>query len=413
MARTTKALNKTQIENAKSKDKEYILSDGDGLNLRVKPLPKGSKIWIFNYTNPQTKNRTNLTIGRYPLITLAEARTICDGYRSLIEKGIDPQEEKKRLQQEAENRVNDTFRNVAESYFNGIYKEKAKNPITREKNWIRLENHIFPYIGDKHVEEIKVKALVDIYSKVADKSNTLKKLHQLVSAVMDHAITQGIIESHNCRLAVKNFYIKPSTPNPTIELEELPQLFTDLHNAKLSKQTYALVCWSFLTALRPNEAVNAEWKEIDFEKKLWNIPKEKMKGKADKKRPHSVPLSSQALKILEMMKMHSNSSPFVFPGHSSNSKPMSNATVNSTLKRNGYKDRLTAHGIRAFVKTFLSSRKVDRHVSESILSHLLEGGDDLENTYNRYDFLEERVPVMQLLGDYCEQCGMNLELVRG
>ncbi|SQE31290.1 Prophage CP4-57 integrase [Mannheimia haemolytica] len=99
---------------------------------------------------------------------------------------------------------------------------------------------------------------------------------------MDHAITQGIIESHNCRLAVKNFYIKPSTPNPTIELEELPQLFTDLHNAKLSKQTYALVCWSFLTALRPNEAVNAEWKEIDFEKKLWNIPKEKMKGKADK-----------------------------------------------------------------------------------------------------------------------------------
>ncbi|SQE31291.1 Prophage CP4-57 integrase [Mannheimia haemolytica] len=175
MARTTKALNKTQIENAKSKDKEYILSDGDGLNLRVKPLPKGSKIWIFNYTNPQTKNRTNLTIGRYPLITLAEARTICDGYRSLIEKGIDPQEEKKRLQQEAENRVNDTFRNVAESYFNGIYKEKAKNPITREKNWIRLENHIFPYIGDKHVEEIKVKALVDIYSKVADKSNTLKK----------------------------------------------------------------------------------------------------------------------------------------------------------------------------------------------------------------------------------------------
>ncbi|QIM66523.1 integrase [Mannheimia granulomatis] len=410
MARTTKALNKTQIENAKPKDKEYILSDGDGLNLRVKPLPKGSKIWIFNYTNPITKGRTNLTIGRYPSVTLAEARAIRDEYRALLAKGIDPKKEQERIQQEAENRVNDTFRNVAESYFNGIYKEKAKNPLTREKNWIRLENHIFPYIGDQHVEEIKVKGLVDIYSKVADKSNTLKKLHQLVSAVMDHAITQGIIESHNCRLAVKNFYIKPSTPNPTIRPQELPQLFTDLHNAKLSKKTYALVCWSFLTALRPNEAVNAEWKEIDFEKKLWNIPKEKMKGKEDKKRPHTVPLSSQALKILEMMKMYSNSSPFVFPGRSSNSKPMSNATVNSTLKRNGYKGRLTAHGIRAFVKTFLASRKVERNVSESILSHLLEGGDDLENTYNRYDFLEERVPVMQLLGDYCEQCGMNLTL---
>lgn len=406
MAKVIKPLTPTQIKNAKPKDKEYSLSDGDNLFLLI--LPSGSKSWRFNYVRPITKKRTKISLGLFPDITLAEARAIRDEYRTLLAKGIDPQKEQERIQQEAENRINDTFRNVAESYFNGIYKEKAKNPLTREKNWIRLENHIFPYIGDQHVEEIKVKGLVDIYSKVADKSNTLKKLHQLVSAVMDHAITQGIIESHNCRLAVKNFYIKPSTPNPTIELEELPQLFTDLHNAKLSRQTYALICWSFLTALRPNEAVNAEWKEIDFEKKLWNIPKEKMKGKADKKRPHTVPLSFQALKILELMKIYSNSSPFVFPGRSSNSKPMSNATVNTTLKRIGYKDRLTAHGIRAFVKTFLSSRKIDRHVSESILSHLLEGGDDLENTYNRYDFLEERVPVMQLLGDYCEQCGMKL-----
>ncbi|HGO5854710.1 TPA: tyrosine-type recombinase/integrase [Mannheimia haemolytica] len=85
-----------------------------------------------------------------------------------------------------------------------------------------------------------------------------------------------------------------------------------------------------MTALRPNEAVNAEWKEIDFEKKLWNIPKEKMKGKADKKRPHIVPLSSQALKILELMKIYSNSSPFVFPGRSSNSNSFS-TSVNTAL----------------------------------------------------------------------------------
>lgn len=410
MARTTRALKKTQVENAKPKHKEYILADGDGLNLRVKPLPKGSKIWIFNYTKPNGKGRTNLTIGHYPAIKLAEARAICDEYRSLIEKGIDPQQEKKRLQQEEESKLKDTFRNVAESYFNGIYKEKAKNPLTRENNWVRLENHIFPYIGDKHVSDIKVKEVVEIYSKVADRSNTLKKLHQLVGAIMDHAITSGIIESHNIRLAVKNFFIKPSTPNPTINSEELPQLFNDLQKANISKKTYLLICWSFLTALRPNEAVNAEWSEIDFDKRLWNIPKEKMKGQEHKKRSHRVPLSSQALKLLKLMLLLSENSPFVFPSRSSNTKPMNNATVNVTLKRIGYKDKLTGHGIRAFVKTFLASRQIDRNVSETVLAHLLEGGDQLENTYNRHDYLKERIPVMQLLGDYCEQCGMNLTL---
>ncbi|MDG2914722.1 integrase arm-type DNA-binding domain-containing protein [Bisgaard Taxon 10/6] len=408
MARLIKPLSPTEIKNAKPKEKEYTLSDGDGLLLLI--LPSGSKSWRFNYTRPITSKRTKIALGSYPEISLADARAKREEYRALIAKGIDPQQEKIRIQQENENRLKDTFRSVAESYFNGIYKEKAKNPETREKNWLRLENHIFPYIGDKHVSEIKVKELVTIYEKIADRSNTLKKLHQLVGAIMDHAITKGILESHNCRLAVKNFHIKSSTPHPTITPDELPKLFQDLENARIAKKTYLLICWSFLTALRPKEAVNAEWSEIDFTNKLWHIPKEKMKGQADKKRPHTVPLSSQAIQLLESMKMFSENSPFVFAGRSSINQPMNKATVNVTLKRIGYKDKLTAHGIRAFIKTFLASKKIDRNISESVLSHLLEGGDILENTYNRYDYLKERKPIMQLIGDYCESCGMNLNI---
>ncbi|MCI7718065.1 MAG: integrase arm-type DNA-binding domain-containing protein [[Pasteurella] aerogenes] len=408
MARLIKPLSPTEIKNAKPKEKEYTLSDGDGLLLLI--LPSGSKSWRFNYTRPITSKRTKIALGSYPEISLADARAKREEYRALIAKGIDPQQEKIRIQQENENRLKDTFRSVAESYFNGIYKEKAKNPETRKKNWLRLENHIFPYIGDKHVSEIKVKELVTIYEKIANRSNTLKKLHQLVGAIMDHAITKGILESHNCRLAVKNFHIKSSTPHPTIKPNELPKLFQDLENARITKKTYLLICWSFLTALRPKEAVNAEWSEIDFTNKLWHIPKEKMKGQADKKRPHTVPLSSQAIQLLEVMKMFSENSSFVFTGRSSINQPMNKATVNVTLKRIGYKDKLTAHGIRAFIKTFLASQKVDRNISETVLSHLLEGGDTLENTYNRYDYLEERRSVMQLIGDYCESCGMNLNI---
>lgn len=407
MSRTTKALNKTQIENAKPKEKEYILADGDGLNLRVKPT--GSKIWIFNYISPFTSKRTNLTIGRYPDLLLAGARAKREEYRALIAKGIDPQQEKERIKQENESRANDTFLSVAGSYFNGIYQQKAKNPETREKNWLRLSKNIFPYIGNKHVSEINVKTLVGIYEKISDKSNTLKKLHQLIGAIMDHAITKGIIDSHNCRLAIRSFHIKASTPHPTIKIDELPKLFQDLNNANVSKNTYFLICWSFLTALRPKEAVSAEWSEIDLDKKLWNIPKEKMKGQADKKRAHSVPLSSQAVQLLEVMKTLSGNSPFVFPGRSSMNRSMNKSSVNVALKRLGYQDKLTSHGIRAFIKTFLASQKVERNVSETVLSHLLSGGDELENTYNRYDYLEERYPVMQLIGDYCEQSGMKLD----
>ncbi|AIK89509.1 tyrosine-type recombinase/integrase [Glaesserella parasuis] len=406
MARKFTRLSAMEIKEAKPKNKEYSLHDGDGLLLRIRPT--GSKTWLFNYSIPFTKKRTNLRIGSFPEISLIQARAKREEFRALLAQNIDLQAEKLRQQEEAQSQIRDTFYSVSTSYFNGIYKQKAKNAETRENNWTRLENHIFPYIGEKHVSEITVRTLVQVYEKAANRSNTLKKVHQLVSVIMDHAVTKGIIESHNCRLAIKSFYIESSKPNPTIKPSELPKLFQDLSNSQISKKTYFLICWSFLTALRPNEAVSAEWAEIDFENKLWNIPKEKMKGQADKKRPHTVPLSSQAIQLLEIMKFFSEGSRFIFVGRSSNNQPMNKATVNVTLKRIGYKNKLTAHGIRAFIKTFLASQKIERNVSETVLSHLLEGGDDLENTYNRYDYLEERKSVMQLIGDYCESRGMDL-----
>ena len=114
-----------------------------------------------------------------PKSNLSDARAKREEYRASLTKGIDPQEEKIRLQQEYEIRLKDIFHSVAESYFYGIYKEKAKNSEIREKSWERLKNHIFPYIGDKHTSEIKVKELVSIYEKISDRSNTLKKYTRL------------------------------------------------------------------------------------------------------------------------------------------------------------------------------------------------------------------------------------------
>lgn len=234
MARKFTRLSAMEIKEAKPKNKEYSLHDGDGLLLRIRPT--GSKTWLFNYSIPFTKKRTNLRIGSFPEISLIQARAKREEFRALLAQNIDLQAEKLRQQEEAQSQIRDTFYSVSTSYFNGIYKQKAKNAETRENNWTRLENHIFPYIGEKHVSEITVRTLVQVYEKAANRSNTLKKVHQLVSVIMDHAVTKGIIESHNCRLAIKSFYIESSKPNPTIKPSELPKLFQDLSNSQISKK---------------------------------------------------------------------------------------------------------------------------------------------------------------------------------
>lgn len=403
MPKIVKPLTDKEISRAKPKKDMYLLADGNHLFLRVKS--NGSKIWLFNYTYSLDKKRTNLSLGNYPTVTLAQARAKRDEYLVLLDQGIDPKKEIERLQEESKSHDKNTFLAVAENFFNGIYKERAKDPETRSKNWARLEKYVFPYIGKKPVSEITLKEIVRIYELANNTSSTLKKLHQLTTNIMDHAITQGIIESHNINLAIKNFHIKAPEHYPTIELNQLEKLFADLAVSGMWVQTYLLICWSFLTALRPSEAVNAEWKEIDFDNCLLHIPKEKMKGGL---RPHVVPLSRQALAILDFMRPLSGHSDFVFLGRGKHFKPMSSQTANGALKRNGYKGLLVAHGIRSFVKTFLASENTPRHVSEKVLSHLLEDGDTLENTYNRYEYIEERRPIMQFIADHCEQSGMNL-----
>lgn len=161
------------------------------------------KVFYFRYAHPTTKARQNLQLGEYPSLSLANAVKIAVDYNEWLKQGWDPKAEIIAQKEAEQSKIKDTFQNIAADYSSGIYQQKAKNPETRSKNWARLENHIFPHIGGLHIAEIKVKLLVSIYEKTADHSNTLKKLHQLVTAIMDHAITKGIIETHNCGLAIQ------------------------------------------------------------------------------------------------------------------------------------------------------------------------------------------------------------------
>ena len=402
MAKIIKPLTATEVKNARPEDSP--LRDGGGLILEISPA---SKRWRFDYRKPFSGKRTDIRLGVYPAMSLMEARAKRDEFKALLAQNIDPREHLKRLELEKLNEELNTFRKVAERWRDNFKARQVENN-TMFEDWRRLENHIFPKLANAPLSTINARLLVEVLQPVAKRghSSVIEKTLRTVVSVMDYAENSGLIEIHNCHKARKSFHIEEAQHNPTIPPEELPRLITDIYQwlktEKIMAKTYYLFGWSLLTAVRPAEAVSVEWSEIDWDNSVWHIPAEKMKGRMNKKSPHSVPLSKQAIEILENMK-EIGGHKFVFSSYANPQKPMSSETINRILSRNGYKDILTAHGLRSIVRTYLAKQKIERNTAEAVLSHKIK--DRLERTYNRSDYFEERIPVMQMWADYVSECG--------
>ncbi len=299
MARITKPLTNTEIEKAKPKDKDYSLMDGQGLFLRVKT--NGKKFWLFNYYKPFSTppKRTNLGIGAYPEISLAQARLIRDEWRALLAKNIDPKVHRQNIVDEEISKRENTFEAVAKKW-----REKKSlevQPKTMEKNWARLENHLFSKIGNVAVSEITPKMVIKAVEPLKERGvgDTLHRVIRLLNEVLNFAVNMGLIEFNKCVNVSANFSTHTAENNPTIRPELLSEFLSDLDDSNSSIQVKILIKWQLLTMVRPREAVSAEWQEIDFDKKTWTIPAEKMKGN---KCSHIVPLSRQAIVLLEKIK---------------------------------------------------------------------------------------------------------------
>lgn len=307
MARITKPLTNTEVERAKAKKTDLKLLDGGGLFLLVKLT--GSKLWRFNYYKPFTKNRTEISLGKYPDISLAQARKVRDEYLALLAQDIDPQQHRKQQSADEQARRINTFLSVAEKW-----REKKAGevlPKTLDKHWARLEKHLFPKLGEISVSEIAPKMLIEALEplKARGIGDTLRRLIRTTNEILNLAVNAGLIEFNKCVNVAASFSAPTSENNPTIRPEELPAFLADLRDSNSSNLVKALIKWQLLTMVRPKEAVSAEWCEIDLEKRLWTIPAEKMKGG---KRGHIVPLSSQVVRLLEKMKTMTGGEKFVF-----------------------------------------------------------------------------------------------------
>ncbi|EPD3812384.1 tyrosine-type recombinase/integrase [Cronobacter dublinensis] len=211
---------------------------------------------------------------------------------------------------------------------------------------------------------------------------------------MIYAVNAGLIDA-NPASGVGMAFEKPKKQNmPTLRPEELPKLMRSLIMSNLSVPTRCLIEWQLLTLVRPSEASGARWVEVDFDENLWTIPAERMKAK----REHIVPLSPQALEILEVMKPISAHREHVFPSRNDPKQPMNSQTANAALKRIGYGGKLVAHGLRAIASTAMNEAGLNSDVIEAALAHIEK--NEVRRAYNRSTYLEKRKELMSWWGNF-------------
>lgn len=386
MAKSTKQISDTEIRAAKPREKEYNLFDGLGLRLRIKP--NGSKLWLLNYTRPKDKKRSNLSLGSYPEISLAKARALVLEARSLLAENIDPKLHRDQTAAAEAALTINTFEKVATDWF-----EIKRDSITAEhaaKTWSSLELHILPYLGKTPIGQVTAPMVIKIFRPIEAKGTleTVKRLSQRINEIMIFAVNTGLIHA-NPLSGIKAAFKKPKKQNmAAMPPAELPELMRTIANASIRRTTRFLIEWQLHTMTRPNEAAAARWDEIDINERLWVIPAERMKMS----REHIIPLSDECLAILTALKLISGNREYLFPADRDPKTHCNVQTANAALKRMGLQDRTTAHGLRSLASTTLNEQGFDWDVVEAALAHT--DRNQVRSAYNRAKYLERRKEMM-------------------
>ncbi|MCS0536820.1 integrase domain-containing protein [Citrobacter portucalensis] len=397
MPKVATKLTDTEIKKAKPTEKEFTLWDGDGLFLRIKP--SGKKIWHLGYTVPLTKKRAKMSLGFYPYLTLAQARALRDEYLSLLAQGIDPQSDNEQKAKALKDATEHTFQTVAKKWLDEKIKTSGISQDHAKDIWRSLERNIFPTLGEVPIKEIRPKMLKQHLDPIEQRGvlETLRRIISRLNEIFRYAATEELIEFNPADNLTQRFS-KPKKQNmPALPPSELPRFISALANASIRLETRMLIEWQLLTWVRPGEAVRARWTDIDEENRFWNIPAEFMKMK----RPHKVPLSKEAMRILESMKPISGHREWVFPSIKAPLSHMHEQTANAAIIRMGFGGEMVAHGMRSIARTAAEeSSKFRTEVLEAALAHSKK--DEIIAAYNRAEYLAERAELMQWWSDYVQ-----------
>lgn len=378
-------LTATKVKALKGREKPYKVGDKDGLYLDVRP--NGSKYWRFRY---RWKGRQKLlALGVYPDVSLAKARDRTRAARDALTDGVDPAAEKKRLKQRTAN----SFRVLAEEWH-----EKQRHLWTEnhaERVLKSLEDNVFGELGAEPAEDITAQDLLGCLRKIENRGalETASRVLQRCNAVYRYAIASGRV-TYNPAADLRGALKAPKFQHyKALDRKELPELLKKLDEYDGDPVTKCAVRFMMLTFVRTTELRFAQWPEIDWKEGIWTVPANRMKMK----REHLVPLSEQAIDVLEELWDLNEKREYIFASPRKPRQPISENTVLYALYRMGYHSRATGHGFRATASTILHELGFNPDAIERQLAHVER--NKVKAAYNRSEYLEERIRIMQTWAD--------------
>lgn len=388
-------LNAAWIARAKPKDKPYKLSDRDGLYLFIKP--SGSRYWRMNYRF-EGSQRT-IAFGRYPEVPLVDARERLRDARALLAKGIDPVDHAK-LERIADSMAAaHTFKAVADEWVEKARLEKRAAMTIKKYEW--QLGLVMPSLGKRPITKITTHEVLLALKKIerTQKFYTAVSVRATCSRVFRFAIATARAERDVCS-ELRGALVTPTVVHRAAittpkEAGALMRSIEEYDGDAMTRIALRLLPHLFV---RPGELRHAEWKEFDFDRRVWVIPEHKMKMR----RPHSVPLSRQAIEIIGEIEHDAAFSPFLFPSLRTRDRPMSDNTINAALRRMGFgKEEMTAHGFRAMAATLLNEMGLwNADAIERQLAHA--DGNAVRKAYTRGQYWDERVRMMQHWSDHLD-----------
>jgi integrase len=396
--------NKLSVKFTEKPDLEPgLYGDGGGLYLQVSDFK--TKAWVFRFMMAGRARKMGL--GDFELVSLKDARKKRDAAYGLVVDGIDPIDERaaRKAEQAVETAKAVTFKECAERYIKA-HTASWKSPKHAGQWSATLETYAYPVIGKLPVAAIDVGLVLKIIEPIwTTKTETASRVRGRIETVLSWAKARGYRKGENPatwrghldQLLPARSQVAPVEHHAALPYSELPGFMKKLR-AKEGISARALE-YTILTAARTGDTIGGKWKEIDRAGKLWTIPAARVKGKKGaRKRDHVVPLTKQALAVLEDLPTEAG---YLFPGGKEGAG-LSNAAMSELLKGMGYKPEVaTVHGFRSAFKDWaMEQTAYGDELSEMALAHTIK--DKVKAAYHRGDMLEKRRRLMADWAKYCD-----------
>lgn len=383
-------LTPSAVANAKPQAKPYKLADERGMYLLVRP--NGSRWWRLKYRRPDTHKENSLSLGTFPDVSLRKARERRDEARKLLADGIDPSGQRKDDAAQAAA----TFGAIAAEWLEKQHSSLAAVTYAKAEWQLGMASAL----NDRPVADLAAPEVLEVLRKIESrgKIETAHRIKQRIGTVLRYAVATGRAD-RDCTSDLRGA-LTPVTSTPRAAITD-PAKIADLLRAidayTGQPVTHAALRLAPLLFVRPGNLRAMEWAELDLDGAEWRIPAGKMKMRDE----HVVPLPTQAVAILRDLQPLTGRGRYCFPSLRTADRPMSENTVNASLRRMGYdKATMTGHGFRALASTRLNEMGYKPDVIERQLAHAER--NKVRAVYNRAQYMDERRKMMQAWADYLD-----------